>query len=84
MSRKNAAPKATRAAHTTAAAAVKPQRPSSSDEDRKRWGSVAAAYTGTVHVYPLYGPRHTMSLACWCHPSEEPGEERIVVHNVAH
>lgn len=24
--------------------------------------------TGLVHSVPLFGPRHEMSLECWCHP----------------
>ena len=37
-----------------------------------------------VHVYPLFGREHEISLDCWCHPlfDEEAPELEIVIHNV--
>lgn len=85
MQGKNAATAAPRSAHPTAAAAVKSKGIlPESDDEYDRWASVPAAYTGSIHVYPLFGPKHSLTLDCWCHPSPPAKGDKIVMHNVAH
>ena len=52
------------------------------------WESQADADAGVpaeeIHVVPNFGPEHTLSHAtCWCHPTRDADDRRIVVHNVA-
>lgn len=35
-----------------------------------------------VHVYPLFGREHVMSIECWCHPEIDEECDNVVVHNV--
>lgn len=36
------------------------------------------------HIVPKFGPRHRLSLYCWCHPVvDEDYTEPAVSHNVA-
>jgi len=37
---------------------------------------------GYVHVYPLFGREHEMSVECWCHPDQHPEEPTLYVHHV--
>jgi hypothetical protein len=34
-----------------------------------------------IHVYPLFGPEHAMSVDCWCHPVLDDAEPTVVIHN---
>lgn len=37
------------------------------------------------HVLPEIGPKHRLSMACWCHPVIDPKyTQPAVSHNVAH
>jgi len=37
-----------------------------------------------AHVVPDFGPAHTLSLDCWCHPVLDPDYvEPAISHNVA-
>jgi len=35
-----------------------------------------------VHVFPLFGREHVLSLACWCHPSTDSEQPTVILHNV--
>lgn len=38
---------------------------------------------GDLHVVPVGGkePLHEGTRACWCYPTEDPGDRSCVVHN---
>ena len=36
-----------------------------------------------VHVAPLAGRRHEMSMGCWCLPHLDPQEPGVVIHDEA-
>lgn len=44
-----------------------------------RW--VGQEYEGAWHVFPEDGPRHELSLTCWCNPEQR--ETSLVVHGEA-
>jgi hypothetical protein len=52
------------------------------------WGTFTVPPRSTtpreIHVAPLFGPAHSLAIECWCHPSRDPDDTRLVVHNVAH
>jgi hypothetical protein len=38
-----------------------------------------------VHVYPGYGPEHSLDRKCWCHPGHSVHCHGVIfVHNVMH
>lgn len=39
-----------------------------------------------LHVMPKFGPPHSATMTCWCHPAWniERYTEDAVLHNVAH
>lgn len=37
-----------------------------------------------IHVHPCFGPRHRLDgTGCWCHPTRDEAEQKLVVHNVS-
>lgn len=37
------------------------------------------------HVVPRYGPKHELSMHCWCHPViDAEYDETAISHNLAH
>lgn len=37
-----------------------------------------------VHVFPLFGREHVMSIDCWCRPAPLPDNLFVYLHNVLH
>lgn len=37
-----------------------------------------------VHVFPLFGRAHVLTMDCWCHPQRDTEEPSVVIHNVEH
>jgi len=47
------------------------------------WEKVIDEDFTEYHVLPDYGPRHELSMQCWCHPKrDEP--PTLIVHNEGH
>ena len=47
------------------------------------WQTVLDA-ENVPHVLPSYGPRHELTMNCWCHPVvDKDYTEAAVSHNVA-
>lgn len=49
-------------------------------------GPWVTLWNGDVpHVIPNFGPKHQVSVRCWCHPVlDEDYSDAAVSHNVAH
>lgn len=37
-----------------------------------------------IHVYPLFGREHVLSMGCWCHPEPLFDLPIVIEHNVEH
>lgn len=35
-----------------------------------------------VHVVPIAGREHELSIGCWCHPERDPEVPELIVHNL--
>ena len=44
--------------------------------------SVATIGNEYVHVYPLFGRVHEVSIHCWCHPEHDAVNPLVLVHHV--
>ncbi len=56
------------------------------DPNPYRWARtepVTPQPTDLIHVHPLFGPEHELSLACWCHPDLDEENPNVCIHNVA-
>ena len=48
------------------------------------WLTAIDAATNQAHVVPSFGPKHVLSMRCWCHPViDHDYSEPAVSHNVA-
>jgi hypothetical protein len=36
------------------------------------------------HVYPMKGPRHEMSVNCWCEPERDLIQPHVWIHRSVH
>lgn len=52
--------------------------------DAGPWRTVWDEKSQVPHVMPGFGPKHVLSVRCWCHPIlDERYTEAAVSHNVA-
>jgi hypothetical protein len=53
--------------------------------DVAQWTTLFVGEIEEPHVVPKFGPKHSPTLECWCHPvwNIERYDEDVVMHNVA-